>query len=501
MTGVKRAIALFVVYFAVPSLASAQVVINELMYNPQGADTGREWIELYNSGASDVTLVGGTVKGSWRINDGSSHTLTDPSGGVGRGSLTIPAGEYLIISNDPSSFLGEYSSGSYSVVKSSISLSNTAATISLLDGTGATVDKVSYTKDQGAYDDGTSLQREADGSWITALPTPGAPNSITAYIAPSSDTSSTNTSNTSASSSQANSSSQSATPSYVAPPVPSIYANAGSDKTVIVGADAVFDASAYDKSSQPITNNVRFSWNFGDGGTAEGESVLHHFNYPGKYAVVLSIAQDKSAASDELVVTAEPAALSFEMLGDGGVSIDNKAGHDLDLSGWIVRESESPFAHQFMLPEHSRILGGASMRIAAATLGYKAASSTMLEYPNGTLALSMGASTARETTPVQASAAAAPTLTPEDAPKKVTHTKENVPDQSPDTRDTPSVQDPAPSTDATSSQVAAAEAGASASSYLWWVGAFVLASAAAGAAVIAKRYARGEWDIIEESGD
>ena len=50
------------VLFAVPSLASAQVVINEVMYNPQGSDSGREWVELYNQGSSDVTLVGGTVR-------------------------------------------------------------------------------------------------------------------------------------------------------------------------------------------------------------------------------------------------------------------------------------------------------------------------------------------------------------------------------------------------------------------------------------------------------
>src|ERR1700691_6423986 len=86
---------IFVFMFALPSFAVAQVVINEVMYTPQGTDTGREWVELYNEGQSDVTMVGGSGKGSWRINDGSNHTLTDPSGGTGRGSLTVPAGGFL----------------------------------------------------------------------------------------------------------------------------------------------------------------------------------------------------------------------------------------------------------------------------------------------------------------------------------------------------------------------------------------------------------------------
>jgi hypothetical protein len=33
-------------------------VINEVLYDPVGTDTGKEWIELYNSGDSDVNLQG-----------------------------------------------------------------------------------------------------------------------------------------------------------------------------------------------------------------------------------------------------------------------------------------------------------------------------------------------------------------------------------------------------------------------------------------------------------
>ncbi|MCB5246432.1 MAG: lamin tail domain-containing protein, partial [Candidatus Cloacimonetes bacterium] len=36
----------------------AQVVINEVCYDPSGADGGKEWIELYNSGNTDVNLAG-----------------------------------------------------------------------------------------------------------------------------------------------------------------------------------------------------------------------------------------------------------------------------------------------------------------------------------------------------------------------------------------------------------------------------------------------------------
>jgi thiamine phosphate synthase YjbQ (UPF0047 family) len=36
--------------------ATAAVTINEIMYDPDGSDTNREWVELYNDGGSSVDL-------------------------------------------------------------------------------------------------------------------------------------------------------------------------------------------------------------------------------------------------------------------------------------------------------------------------------------------------------------------------------------------------------------------------------------------------------------
>lgn len=44
-----------------PARISCQVVINEVCYDPDGADSGKEWIELYNSGNTDVNLAGARI--------------------------------------------------------------------------------------------------------------------------------------------------------------------------------------------------------------------------------------------------------------------------------------------------------------------------------------------------------------------------------------------------------------------------------------------------------
>ena len=41
-----------------PAAALAQVVINEVLFDPTGSDTGLEWVELYNASDSAVNLSG-----------------------------------------------------------------------------------------------------------------------------------------------------------------------------------------------------------------------------------------------------------------------------------------------------------------------------------------------------------------------------------------------------------------------------------------------------------
>jgi Tfp pilus assembly protein PilE len=69
------------------------VVINEIMYNPTGTDTTKEWVEVYNSGATAVDLAGWTI---WTGSQTTEDTLiSHPQ--FGDGSTTIPAGGYAVI--------------------------------------------------------------------------------------------------------------------------------------------------------------------------------------------------------------------------------------------------------------------------------------------------------------------------------------------------------------------------------------------------------------------
>ncbi len=151
----------------VPLSISADVRITEVMYDTDGADTKREWIEIYNAGADAVDIS------KWKFSDKSAHTLNTPPKNGGSGSLTLQPGSYAILASDATTFSDEHP-GIATVIDTTMSLGNTAASISMSNGT-AVVDTVSYSKALGGAGNGDSLQLHA-GGWIHARPTPGSVN-------------------------------------------------------------------------------------------------------------------------------------------------------------------------------------------------------------------------------------------------------------------------------------------------------------------------------------
>ncbi len=261
----------------------------------------------------------------------------------------------------------------------------------------------------------------------------------------------------------------------------------GSDRAAIVGADVQFTARAY--SGTKAIENAGFTWNFGDGSTAQGAYVTHRFEYAGRYAVVVTGSNDGATATDRFTMTAEPAELSVRVLQDGSVEIENLA-HDIDLSHWSVQST----GQRFMFPEGSLVLGGQTMRISPNTLHFYAGSATALHYPSGELAFKAGESkvtvapvpSPAAPAPIQAEATQESALAPRAktvspaAPKNIVEAEENEP-----------IVDIA-----TSSQVAAA--GAASGSWTWWLAAAGLSLGAGAAIYVARRFGRKEWDIIEE---
>ncbi len=477
-----RPCSLFLMVALVPGFARAQVVISEIMYDVSGTDTDREWVEVFNAGASPVHFT------DWKLFEANTnHGITSAQGGE-----NFAAGAYAIIADNPAKFLQDWPSYSGILFDSTFSLGNSGETLAIhMPPPDLTpTDSVPYQGAWGAAGNGNSLQRTSVSgtTFVESSPTPGAGPLSSSGAGGSSSTGSDTgaTAGTSQSAGAGNSTGDSA----VMPPPPKVFADGGSDRTVIVGADTEFKARAYDEKKN-IIDFSRFHWNFGDGSVSEVATVLHHFDYPGRYVVVLDIPEEKDSVPDQIIVTVEPMKLTLSLMPDGGVAIENRAGRTLDLSRWIVRS----MGRTFTIPESTFILANSPLRISQRTLGFSSGADIELAYPNGVFAA--GATSA---------AASAPSAPVPEVVAGIKHAADDgVGSRAPVSRieSIPVEQTEAssPAAEAQPSQAAAAGVAKTNSSSVWWFGAVGIAGLAAGALALARRFSKKEWDIVEETGE
>jgi len=130
------------------------VYINEFLPNPVGNDTSGEWLELFNSGSSSVSLDG------WKIVSGSGKfSISGENIGAG-GFLVLPRSETKLV------------------------FKNTDGSVSLYDASGKLVDSAGFL---GSAPEGKSFARVASGgagqNFAWSEPSPGAPNTISSSTA------------------------------------------------------------------------------------------------------------------------------------------------------------------------------------------------------------------------------------------------------------------------------------------------------------------------------
>ncbi|MBI5816853.1 MAG: lamin tail domain-containing protein, partial [Candidatus Yonathbacteria bacterium] len=357
-------------FFSAANFAFAAVVINEVQIAPID---GR-FIELYNTGGSDVDLTGWYIqrKTATGSSFGSFITSTDFE------NKKIKANGYFLIS---------HSQLANSNIVKNLTLTESNI-LRLRDAKGTDIDQVEW----GSVSEGNSYQRTLPSGWVIGSPTPGAPNvstSATSANASQQETSATSTGSTSTTNTGSSSS---------FPVEPQIFASAGDKKrTAVVGGTSTFSGRVWGLKKEPI-ENARMLWNFGDGSTAEGKTVAHTYRYPGTYIVTLDTSSGYYSASDRVTVEAVSVDVIISSIGDSQssfVELYNKSKYELDLSFWNIRAGN----FTFIIPEHTLAAAGVKIKFASEVTGLPAAPGTAqagvtssasahvaLYYPNGILA-------------------------------------------------------------------------------------------------------------------
>ncbi len=347
---------LLLIFFA--RNVSANVVFNEIQISP----ISERFIELYNSGDSDVDLTGWYIQRKTATGSSFSSLVTSTQ----FKDRIIKADGYFVISRGQ-------------LEKSDIIIDNLtlteANTVRIRDSKGEDSDQVEWT----AIDDGKSYQKISASEWVINTPTPIASNN--------------NISSQGVPSSQSSFPASTQTPSSLLalsnfPIEPQIIANAGGvNRVALAGAPIVFSGKVLGFKREPI-ENARMAWSFGDGAREEGQSVSHIYYYPGEYIVVLEVSSGYYSASARVRVVVSTPKLILRTGGDSAhsfFSIENQGDNEIDISGWRISATDK----NFLFPQNTILGARKTVPFPSEVTGLIAplGISPSLYFPNGTLVM------------------------------------------------------------------------------------------------------------------
>lgn len=331
---------------AVPSAVEASVIINEVAWMGSAASANHEWIELHNTGSSEV------VVDDWTLKDGMNLNI----------NLTgvISPGAYAVLERT-----SDDSAPGLAFIIYTGALVNTGATLTLRDAAGQIVDQVAggeNWQDIGGDNVTKETAQYTTAGWVTDVPTPGSANRSGRPVDsnPNPVTTSSNPGGTSSGRVISGSKPRTVnltTPDTVLKLTTDIQSVAYVNQTIPLRVSP-------SGISKAITDSLNYTWNFGDGETATGKEVSYRYAYPGTYVVTIraNYARHDQVARQEITIL--PVTFSLARTARGEVQLHNDAPYDVDLSGYTLRGLEA-----VVFPQHSIIAPKATLTFPASRLG------------------------------------------------------------------------------------------------------------------------------------
>lgn len=305
------------------------------MYDVAGTDTGREWIEVYNTGTSPIDFS------VWKLFEANtSHKITAMS------SSFIPAGGYAIMTSTPEKFQIDFPHFSGLIFDSVFSLSNEGETIALRNEAGEETDTLTYDPLWGGLGDGNSLQKTATKMWISAPPTPASNTTMSASAPPLEDTVvGTTSSNTGGVVEQTDTYSTHSRQEVVRtlPDTISFEVTAGRPRIGFVGTPLSFEAKKKESMYIPDHNSISYLWSMGDGSIISGQHITHTYQFSGDYTVILNSEIAGVYAVSKVKVRIIDPRIHIAFAGKKYIEISNTDTYEVNIGGWIIETKKKRF--------------------------------------------------------------------------------------------------------------------------------------------------------------
>ena len=349
----KKFIISILIFLSSFSFVQASLEITEIMYDPEGSDTNREWVEIYNNGTSSVAVS------DWYFFENDTYHGLYPDE-----FSELEAGEYALIVKDISIAQSEFGSDIF-YIKSSFSLNNTGEKIALADVDRDIKNSVTYDSETGANGNNQSLQR-IDTDWLSSNPTPGEINKESNIFILSDDSDGNDTSN---GSSKNTKKLETYYEAYLIVP-----------DTIIAQSDFNLKAEIFRiKGDREIRElDGYYFLNFGDGKslfTDERVDMNYRYRTPGMYTLVFEYYHSKlhfdnneepvARVEKDIYVTDNDISI-FDSNNFNGLVLQNNINKKIDISDWKIIWDN----YQYIFPKNSYISSKNKIHILYSTLGF-----------------------------------------------------------------------------------------------------------------------------------
>lgn len=345
--------------------------IKEIIYNPEGADGGKEWFEICNTGESIIGFTDNYKIITPQTNKESSKPYSehDLSPEYSTGGKDFPEDNCAAITQDAALFKEYNSNYNHLIFDSSwTDLNNTGGFVGILK-------------------DKLIVKCKAYGTGSC----PEVSNDNASSETSSSDTSSS-TSATSTSTSPSTSVKEKIVYVYVAQNNQDKYGDIQillpEEKIVLALAETEYTVKAID-SNKKVISNLNFHWSFGDGGEKFGKDALYTYTYPGEYILIASADGFISGGKARMNVrVVEPNIVISEIGNEKNENIiilKNNTDSDLFLSNFYLNLDNN----FYKLPRNLMLAKNKTLKLSGEALGFKLpANNISLHYPNKNILVS-----------------------------------------------------------------------------------------------------------------
>ncbi len=339
---------IFFIILLIPFVSRAAVVINEVLYDPDGTDTGLEYIILYNNGDAPYSLTNHCLYAS------TEHYIF--------GSFNLGAKEKVVIHWNAEG--SNTTTDLYTSKTSWSSMGNTSGSVALFlnhvpHSSSNILDFIQYTKketwesaavDAGIWAACDFIADAAEGKAIK-LKTDGIDNNS------SSDWMSATPSITQEES-QEQTQTTPETPLITNNQLP--IADAGDNIIAFIDDEITFNGS---KSHDPDGLDLAYEWNLGEGGVKNDDIVKYKYAYSGTYLVTLTVFDGRYYGSDTITVEIYPKKITINEFLPSPAGKDeegewtelyNNSDQIINISGWQL-DDEDGGSKPYIFPKNTLI--------------------------------------------------------------------------------------------------------------------------------------------------